>query len=69
MLSNAPKGLLKASMTKLGIRDQEAFEVQRLTTCKINCPKHRFCPECHCLLTAKVAVKEESCPKGLWQSL
>ncbi|GEM_PF-5581446 len=69
MLSNAPKGLLKASMKALNLRDPEAFEVERLTICKVNCPKRRFCPLCHCLLTAKVSVKEEKCPKNLWQSL
>jgi hypothetical protein len=69
MISNAPKGLVLSAMNALGLRDSEAFEVQRLAICKQCSPKKKLCPECGCVKKAKVTIKEESCPLNLWQSV
>lgn len=43
------------------------YEKGRLEICNVCAPEHELCPVCKCFIEAKVKVKSEKCPKGLWQ--
>lgn len=66
-IKNLPKGFWEWATQTVGIKTMEPYQDERLKKCYECSNGAEVCPVCNCILLFKTKVKEETCPKGLWQ--